>query len=243
MLEARSRTKSDAQPLYVRQQSQYNTGRCTEKHVSSFRRHLRNGAAAAAARLWQQLVAARVAAKAARFLAASWVRVLRREQEVLWLQASEFSESAASLRDARGGRIIFGPHLWIWRRRVMSWSEQQFTDCDDTGLDCNVALMDDAFAPDKKKRDLHGRRDVYTSHKVVRGHRRVAPWVSSWWHCRFQETAVERTSSTGNLDRFGKKAFSSSQFVSHWLDRVVVEWTSAKRHSLRGDVDVRAQRS
>ena len=37
MLEARSRTKSDAQSLYVRQQSQYNTG-CTEKHVSSFRK-------------------------------------------------------------------------------------------------------------------------------------------------------------------------------------------------------------
>ena len=32
----------------------------------------------------------------------------------------------------------------------MSWSEQQFADCDDTGLDCNVGLMDDAFAPDKK---------------------------------------------------------------------------------------------
>ena len=38
MLEARSRTKSDAQSLYVRQQSQYNTVRCTEKHVSSFRK-------------------------------------------------------------------------------------------------------------------------------------------------------------------------------------------------------------
>ena len=37
MLEARSRTKSDAEPLYVRQQSQYNTGRCIEKHVSSSR--------------------------------------------------------------------------------------------------------------------------------------------------------------------------------------------------------------
>ena len=56
-------------------------------------------------------MAARVAA---RFLAASWVRVLRREQEVLWLQASEFSERAASLRDARVGRIILGAASVDW---------------------------------------------------------------------------------------------------------------------------------
>ena len=84
----------------------------------------------------------------------------------------------------------------------MSWSAHQFAGRDDTGLDCNVGLMDDAFAPGQEERHPHKRRDVYTSHKVVRVHRRVAQWSPHGGIVGFLETAEERTSSTGNLDRF-----------------------------------------